>query len=111
MDVRDFTGKVTMIYGVHPHVFYYHPTGQVKRVAVIVGGASHYVMQAKSDGFDTFFTGELSESSLNLAKDLEMNLIGAGHDKTERSGVQSLARLVSRRFGIPFEFIPQANPI
>lgn len=83
----------------------------VKRVAVIAGGAAQYVVNAHRDGFDTFVTGEPSETSYNLARDLDMNFFAFGHDKTERSGVQALARQASKRFRVPWTFIASANPV
>jgi dinuclear metal center YbgI/SA1388 family protein len=83
----------------------------VTKVAVIAGGAAQYVVNAHRDGFDTFVTGEPSEPSYNLANDLDMNFFAFGHDKTERSGVQALARQVSKRFRVPWTFIPSANPV
>jgi dinuclear metal center YbgI/SA1388 family protein len=99
-------------FGQFPTAFFFHPSQHMERVAVIVGGASSYIMQAKRDGYDTMFTGEPSEPSLHLAKDLEMNLIAAGHDKTEQEGVQALGRLVTARFALPeATFIDCSNPI
>lgn len=83
----------------------------VSKVAVIAGGAAQYVVNAKRDGFDTFITGEPSETSYNLAHDLEMNFFAFGHDKTERSGVQALSRLVSKKFRVSWDFLESANPI
>lgn len=83
----------------------------IEKVAVIAGGAAHYIVQAHRDGFDTFVTGEASEPSMYLAQDLGMNFFAFGHDKTERAGVQSISRLVSKKFGIPWEFLPVSNPI
>lgn len=84
---------------------------KIKKVAVIAGGAAQYVVNAKRDGFDTFVTGEPSETSYNLAHDLDMNFFAFGHDKTERSGVQALARQVSKRFNVPWSFVPSDNPV
>lgn len=110
-DQQTFAQDVLTKFGQFPIQYWYHPTPEVRRVAVIVGGAAHYVMAAKRDGFDTFFTGELSEPSLHLAKDLEINLIGAGHDRTERDGIQALARQLSKKYRVPWEFVPQPNVI
>jgi len=84
---------------------------EVHKVAVIAGGAAQYIVHAKRDGFDTFVTGEPSETSYNLAHDLDMNFLALGHDKTERAGVQALARQVSKRFRVPWVFIPSDNPV
>lgn len=83
----------------------------IKRVAVIAGGAAHYILQAKKDGFDTFVTGEPSEPSYHLAMDLDINFLALGHDATERAGVQKLGQQISKRFRIPHEFIPSPNPV
>lgn len=91
--------------------FTYTYDGSISKVAVIAGGAAHYIVNAKRDGFDTFVTGEPSEPSYNLARDLGMNFFAFGHDKTERAGVQALARQVSKRFRVPWDFIPSANPV
>jgi dinuclear metal center YbgI/SA1388 family protein len=97
--------------GADATVFYRSDPFEVHKVAVIAGGAAQYIIQAKRDGFDTFVTGEPQEPSFNLARDLNMNFFAFGHDKTERSGVQALARLVSKKFHIPWDFIAQDNPV
>lgn len=83
----------------------------VEKVAVIAGGAAHYVVQAHRDGFDTFVTGEASEPAMYLAQDLGMNFFAFGHDRTERAGVQSISRLISKKFNLPFVFLPVDNPV
>lgn len=87
------------------------PDRRVNRVAVIAGGAAQYIVNAHRDGFDTFVTGEPSEPSYNLAQDLGMNFFAFGHDRTERSGVQALARLVSKKFRLPWAFVASSNPV
>lgn len=94
------------------HIPFVHASqDNVQNVAVIAGGAAQYIVQAHRDGFDTFVTGEPTEPSMYLAQDLGMNFFAFGHDKTERAGVQSLTRLVSKRFGLPWSFIPVENPV
>lgn len=97
--------------GTDATVFYRNDPFEVHKVAVIAGGAAQYIINAKRDGFDTFVTGEPSEPSYNLARDLNMNFFAFGHDKTERSGVQALARLVSKKFRLPWDFVAQNNPV
>lgn len=122
MHVSDFRKKAYKTLGIvgyndsgrftsHPFSYVADFHGHIKRVAVIAGGAAQYVVHAHRDGFDTFVTGEPSEPSWNLAQDLGMNFFAFGHDKTERSGVQALARQVSKRFGVPWDFIASANPV
>jgi dinuclear metal center YbgI/SA1388 family protein len=108
---REFGEHVIKKFGGVNHWFFFNPARFVSKVAVIVGGAPHYILDAKKDGFDTFFTGEAGEPSLHLAQDLEMNMVAAGHHRTERSGVQKLAQQVSKKFSIPYTFIDVANPV
>lgn len=82
----------------------------VHKVAVIAGAAAHYIVQAHRDGFDTFVTGENTENAVYLAEDLGMNFFAFGHDKTERAGVQTLGRQISKRFRVPHEFLSVENP-
>lgn len=114
MDIKQFSlaaqQKLDGLYG-RSDVFTHEAKREVQKVAVIAGGAAHYIVQAHRDGFDTFVTGEATEPALYLAQDLGMNFFAFGHDKTERSGVQKLARLVSGKFNIPFEFLPVDNPV
>lgn len=109
MDTHYFAAKMSDKLDADPIWF---PTdNRISRVAVIAGGAAQYVVNAHRDGFDTFVTGEPSETSYNLAHDLGMNFFAFGHDKTERSGVQALSRLVSKKFNTKWEFLASDNPI
>lgn len=85
-----------------------HPN-KVHKVAVLVGAASHYVVQAHREGYDTFFTGEASEPAFHLAQDLEMNWIAAGHDLTEQAGVKRLGKILKRKFRVDSIYIPTGN--
>lgn len=94
---------------------FYHPilypegTNLINRVAVIVGGAAQYIVEAHRQGYDTFFTGEAAEQTIYLAQDLGMNFIAAGHDRTERAGVQQLAKIIGRKFRTETEFLAESN--
>jgi dinuclear metal center YbgI/SA1388 family protein len=83
----------------------------VARVAVITGGAAHYVTQAHEEGYDLFFTGEADEPSMYLACDLGMNFMAAGHDKTERDGVKALTQHIADTFQVETKFLKVDNPV
>lgn len=97
----------------HTNIFchYNDYKAPVRKVAVIAGGAAHYIIQAKKDGFDAFVTGEPSEPSYHLAKDLNMNFYALGHNRTEEAGVKKLGQKISKQFKIPHVFLPSSNPI
>jgi dinuclear metal center YbgI/SA1388 family protein len=88
-----------------PIDFFQYGPSKIKRVALITGGAPHYIAQAAQDGFDTFVTGETAEPTLYLAQDLEMNFLSLGHYRTETLGVRALCGWLGTRFGLDWTFI------
>ncbi|HXG45572.1 MAG TPA: Nif3-like dinuclear metal center hexameric protein [Gemmatimonadales bacterium] len=76
----------------------------VQRVGVITGAAGNMIAAARAAGVDTFVTGEGSHPSYFDAMEWGLNVIYAGHYATETVGVQALARHLSERFGLPWEF-------
>jgi dinuclear metal center YbgI/SA1388 family protein len=84
------------------------PFGQpaVRRLALSSGGGSlgllHSAVQA---GADLLITGEASHPIYHAARELGLNLILAGHYKTETWGVQALGPLLEQRFGVTTRFV------
>lgn len=78
---------------------------QVRRVGVVTGGGASCLEEAATEGLDTLITGEASHASFAQALELGVNLMLAGHYATETFGVIALAKVIARRFRIPWEFI------
>jgi dinuclear metal center YbgI/SA1388 family protein len=78
---------------------------RVRTVGVVSGGASDMIDQAAALGLDVFLTGEPSLQGYNLAENLGMNVVFAGHYATETFGVRALAGLITRKLKIPAEFV------
>ncbi len=76
----------------------------VQRVGVITGAASNMLAAAKQAGVDTFVTGEGNHPSYFDALEWGLNVVYAGHYATETLGVRALARHLSARFDLPWEF-------
>ena len=74
---------------------------KIRKIGIVSGGAAEMVAEAKELGLDAFLTGEPSLQGYNLAENLHMNAIFAGHYATEITGVRALAALLTRQFGIP----------
>ena len=85
-----------------------HP---VHRLAWCSGAAQSMIVQAAAAGADAFVSGEISEQTVHLARELGIHYIAAGHHATERYGVQALGRLLAERFGIEHEYIEIENPV
>jgi len=84
--------------------FTYGPN-KVSKVALITGGAPHYIVQAAKDGFDTFVTGETAEPTIYLAQDLKMNFLSLGHYRTETLGVRKFANHLGSAYRLDTIFI------
>jgi len=78
---------------------------EARRIGIVTGGAGGEVARAAKEGVDTFITGEGPHWSFTAAEELGVNLFYAGHYATETFGVKALAEEISKKFGVPWEFI------
>jgi dinuclear metal center YbgI/SA1388 family protein len=85
-------------------VFSFGPK-QTRTIGVVTGGAGSEIYRVAQENIDTFITGEAPHWAAVAAQELGMNLLLGGHYATEVFGVKALAAHLSKRFGIPWEFI------
>jgi len=83
----------------------------VHRIAWCTGAAQSYLEQAAEQGVDLYISGEISEQTVHVAREMGIHYIAAGHHATERYGVQALGELLANRFGIYHEYIEVENPV
>jgi putative NIF3 family GTP cyclohydrolase 1 type 2 len=83
----------------------------IKRIAWCSGAAQDFLEQASQLGADAYLSGEISERTFDLAKELNIHYYACGHHATERYGVQALAVHLEQKFGIEHRFIDTNNPI
>ena len=92
-------------------VFPYGPE-QVRKVGVCTGAASDLLEAAAGVGCDMFVTGELAERAGDLAKELQITLVAAGHVATEVFGPMRLADELRMRFpSVETQFVFVPNPL
>jgi len=103
--------RIRDVVGGRDPLVYAHGPERIERVAICSGGAAGELIRAAHEGYDLFLTGEPGEPSLNTARELGIHFVAAGHDATERLGVQALAQRIAERFGLDWEFIPVENPV
>ena len=101
--VRETVGRVPLVFADGP--------AHIERVAICSGAAGRYLIDAAHEGYDVLITGEPEEPSLQTARELGIHFVAAGHDATERLGVQALSLALAERFGLDWEFIPVENPV
>ena len=83
----------------------------VKTLAWCTGGAQGYMEQAAELGVDAYLSGEVSEQTFHLARELDLHYFAAGHHATERYGVQALGARLQTEFDIEAIFADLDNPV
>ncbi|MDQ3067811.1 MAG: Nif3-like dinuclear metal center hexameric protein [Actinomycetota bacterium] len=104
-------GRIREIAGGRDPLVYAHGPEEIRRVALCSGGAGGELIRAAHEGYDLFLTGEPEEPSLQTARELGIHFVAAGHDATERLGVQALSKRLAEQYGLDWEFIAIENPV
>ena len=106
----ELTGRVRDMLGRDPLAFLYGPA-EIRRVAIVSGGAAGLLPQAAAAGYDALLTGEPAEPSMMTARELGIHFVAGGHYATERLGVQALSRRLAEQFSLDWHFIELVNPV
>lgn len=83
----------------------------VRRIAWCTGAAQDMIEAAAALGADAYLSGEISERTTHLARELGISYFAAGHHATERFGVQALAARAGQALGFAHQFIDDPNPV
>ncbi|WP_238133556.1 Nif3-like dinuclear metal center hexameric protein [Vibrio cincinnatiensis] len=83
----------------------------IKNIAWCTGGGQDYIMLAAEQGMDAFISGEVSERTTYIARELNIHYFAAGHHATERYGVKALGEWLAKNHGFEVEFIDIDNPV
>ncbi len=102
--------RVAAVTGREPLVFDAGPR-EVRRLAIVSGGAASRLPQAVAEGYDAFLTGEPKENVMADAREAGIHFIGAGHYATETFGVRRLGALLAARFGVEHVWVDLPNPV
>ncbi|MFC7367579.1 MULTISPECIES: Nif3-like dinuclear metal center hexameric protein [Vreelandella] len=84
--------------------------GAIERIAWCTGGAQDMITAAYEAGAQAFVSGEISERTTHLARELGIHYIAAGHHATERYGVQALGEWLASEYGVEHRFVDIDNP-
>ncbi len=82
----------------------------LQRVGWCSGAAQDAIEQAAELKLDAFITGELSERTMHLARELGIHFYAAGHHATERYGIQALGEHLAECHALEHQFIDIPNP-
>jgi dinuclear metal center YbgI/SA1388 family protein len=98
--------------GETPRFVFPHGPALVRRVGICSGAASDLLESAAANKCDLYLTGELAERAGDLAKELQITLVAAGHYATEVFGVQRLADELRLRFpDLTVQFVAVPSPL
>ncbi len=83
------------------------PFGKEKNLtgAVITGGGEHDVLDAIDEDVDLYITGDAAHVVYHTCLENKINMISAGHYRTEVYGVQNVAKKVSEELSLKTLFI------
>ncbi len=83
----------------------------LQRIAWCTGAAQDGITEAALAGADAFISGEISERTVHLARELGIHYFAAGHHATERYGIQALGAMIAEKYPVCVEFIDIDNPV
>jgi len=83
----------------------------IKTIAWCTGGGQHYIDSAAEQGVDAFLTGEASEQTIHVSREMGIHFIAAGHHATERYGAKALGEHLADKFDVGVKFIDIDNPV
>lgn len=75
------------------------------------GAAQSYIEKAAASGMHAYISGEISEQTVHLARELGVHYFAAGHHATERYGIRALGERLRQEFGLEHRFIEVENPV
>ncbi len=78
---------------------------EIRSVAIVSGGGGDTLTEAISKKIDCLITGETIHQNYHAALEGKINVIYAGHYHTEKPGVQALAKLCKKQFGVETLFL------
>jgi dinuclear metal center YbgI/SA1388 family protein len=82
----------------------------IKTVAWCSGGGQGYIELAAEHGIDAFISGEVSEQTTHVAREMDIHFYCAGHHATERYGAKALAEYINQHLPLEAKFIDMDNP-
>lgn len=84
---------------------------ELARVGFLTGSGYSALDEAAAAGCAALVTGDVRESTMAEAREMGLVVVAAGHEATERLGVQALAGELAERFALATTFISDPNPV
>ena len=108
-DVATFRQELEAYYA-HPAHVALGGKKEVRRVALVSGGAHRSIDLAADEGVDCYVTGSFDEMIWDIAHERNIHFFALGHYATERVGIHALMELLQAQTGLSCEWIDLFNP-
>lgn len=83
----------------------------ITKLGICTGAAQDMIEQAYKMGCHAFVSGEISERTTHIAREMGIHYYAAGHHATERGGIRALGDYLARTKGLEVVFIDIKNPV
>lgn len=83
----------------------------IQKVGVVTGSGYSTVGEASALGCQALITGDIREPTMAEARELGIVVFAAGHEATERFGVQALGEELAGEFGLETRYFHDPNPL
>jgi dinuclear metal center YbgI/SA1388 family protein len=111
MSLEDLTGIVAKVTEREPTVIDAGIGPEITRAAFLTGSGYSTLEDAIAAGCQVLVTGDVREPTMAEARELGIHVIAAGHEATERLGIQALGEQLASEFNIETRFIHDPNPV
>ena len=81
-----------------------------QNIAVVSGGGANFIEKLDPD-VDTYITGSVEEHTRDIAKDMGVNFINAGHYSTETFGIKRLGQHLKDKFNLEIKYFDYYNEV
>ncbi|HEK1127091.1 TPA: type 2 GTP cyclohydrolase I [Proteus mirabilis] len=82
----------------------------IRHIAWCTGGGQGFIQQVAEQGVDAFVTGEVSEQTIHIAREMGVHFFAAGHHATERYGIKALGEWLAQTHHLDVTFVDIDNP-
>ncbi|WMY97637.1 MAG: Nif3-like dinuclear metal center hexameric protein [Arsenophonus sp.] len=83
---------------------------KISTVAWCSGKGQKFIETVAKLGIDAFITGEVSEETFHISKEMKIHFYSAGHHATERYGIKALGEWIKKNYNLDVTFIDIPNP-
>ncbi len=85
---------------------------KINKICLCTGNGSNFIEKTiLKYNIDTYITGEITENSLFLIKEYDINLFVIGHQQSEIYGIKKLCKLIKKKLNIKTKYINIKNSL